>query len=166
MAIAGRARLSALLGTVLFLGPLLPTSITSAQARRVVDVVTVGDPRSELAHDSAGEDVTAGLVDGHRFKQARGWLRYTLATFDDTEVTLVCTFRGSEGQSQVFDLLVEGQKVATRTVASASSASVELEFRLPLGVTAGRTNLAVTIRAVGGPTPRLAALRTVQEHLE
>jgi hypothetical protein len=136
------------------------------QGRRVVDVVKVGDARSERDHDYEGERVSEGTIDGRLFRQARGWMRYSLAAFDEGEVTLDCTFRGSEGQKFTFDLLVEGHEILTHTFVSPSAAPSRLEFIVPTKVTAGKTILTVTIRAVGGPTPGLMELRNVQEHLE
>jgi hypothetical protein len=139
---------------------------TAGQGRRVVDVVKVGDPASEREHEFAGDGVTDGVADGRAFRQARGWLRYSLNVYDDSEVTLACTFRGSEGRTYVFDLLVEGRKVVTHTFVSPSSVPMKVEFRVPMSVTAGRTSISVMLRAVDGVTPGVIELRTVQEHLE
>lgn len=141
-------------------------SHVAAQGRRVVDAVTVGDPRSERAHEYAGEDATAGGTGATRFVQARGWLRYSLATYDDAEVTVRCTFRGSEGQRLPFELLVEGRSILTHTFVSASTAAATVDLAVPLSVTRGKTVISVMIRAVNGPTPGLINLQTIQEHLE
>ena len=86
--------------------------------------------------------------------------------YEDSEVTLGCTFRGTEGHSLVFDLLVEGRKVLTHTLVTPSAAPTSLEFRLPRSLTRNLTAISVTLRGVDGPTPGLIELRTVQEHLE
>jgi hypothetical protein len=142
------------------------TPVPRRQARRVVDVVTVGDARSEREHEYAGQDVVEGVVDGKPFRQARGWLRYSLTTYDDTQVTVRCIFRGSEGQSLPFELLVEGRPILTHTFRSPSAAPVTVEFPIPMQVTRDKTIVSVTIRAVNGLTPGLLTLQTVQEHLE
>ncbi len=136
------------------------------QGRRVVDVVHVGDPRSERDHEYAGEDVTAGAIGGTRFVQTRGWLRYSLATYDDSEVTVRCTLRDSEGQRLSFELLVEGRSILTHTFVSASAAPSTVDVPVPMKVTRGKTVVSVMIRAVNGPTPALITLQTIQEHLE
>jgi hypothetical protein len=136
------------------------------QGRRVVDVVTMGDARSEREHEYAGERVTEGVVDGRVFKQAAAWQSVSLSVYDDTEVTLVGTFRGSAGESIAFELLVEGRKVAAPAFVSPSTSPSHVEFRVPMTITQGKTRISVVVRAVGGPTPGLIELRTVQEHLE
>lgn len=55
--------------------------------RRVVDAVDVGNARSEAEHGYEGQDATAGMVNGQSYRQARGWMHFTLTTFDDTDVT-------------------------------------------------------------------------------
>ncbi len=132
----------------------------------MVDAVTVGDPVLERAHAYAGEGVSEGLADGRRFRQALGWQRYAVSVYDDSEVTLGFTFRGSEGRAIAFDLIVEGQRVSRPVFNAPSSSPAVLEVRLPLSVTSGKTSLLVILRAAGGPTPGLIELRAVQEHLE
>jgi len=157
-------RLAWALLVALLVVSLLPAG--AAQGRRVVDVVTAGDSASERAHDFAGDCVTGGTIDGRPYWQTRGWLSYALAVYEDTEVTLACTFRGSEGRTLPFDLLVEGRKIATHRFASPSSAPVSVEIRVPFSLTRGLTSIFIMLRAVDGPTPGLLDLRTVQEHLE
>lgn len=142
------------------------TVTTAGQGRRLVDTVKVGDARSERDHDYAGERVSEGVIDGRTFRQARGWMRYSLAAFDEGEVTLSCTFRGSEGQRLTFDLVVEDRKILTHTFVSPSAAPSRVEFVVPMSVTTGKTVISVIIRAVDGSTPGLIELQNVQEHLE
>lgn len=148
--------------------------VTSAMPRhpdrRVVDTVDVGDARSETAHGYAGQDATAGVVHGQSYREARGWMHYTLTTFDDTDVTIASTFvAGAGGRrdvSRTFDLVVEDSVIATRTVTFASSAPVVVEIGVPFAITKGKTNIVVIIRARGGMTPALRELRTIQDHHE
>lgn len=137
-----------------------------AQGRRVVDIVTMGDARSEREHEYAGERIREGVIDGRIFRQAAGWLCVSLTVYDDTEVTLVGTFRGSAGEPIAFELLVEGRKVTAPAFVSPSTTPVRVEFRVPIALTQAKTRISVMLRATNGPTPGLIELRTVQEHLE
>ena len=138
--------------------------------RRVVDVVEVGNVRSEATHGYAGHEVSTGVVDGKPFRQSRGWMHYTLTTFDDTEVTIACTFVGVDSDSRdvprTFDLVVEDSTIATRTVMAPAIGPVVVEINVPFAVTKGKTNIVVIIRARGGLTPALRELRTIQDHHE
>lgn len=141
----------------------LGAAIAARPDRRIVDRISVGDVRGEQAHAYAGADVTSGVVGGRVFRETRGWLRYALTVFDDTEVTVACTFLGSD-TPRTFELTVEDHLVASYTFRSAETTSVEL--RVPLAFTKGRTNILVMLRATDGPTPALVELRSIQDHNE
>jgi hypothetical protein len=138
----------------------------SGQGRRVVDLVRAGDPASEREHEYTGERASMGLVEGKSFRQARGWMSYSMTVYEESEVTLTCTFRGTAGRRFLFDLLVEGRKITTQAFVSPSSDPVNIEISVPMSITKGLISILVTLRAVEGPTPDLLELRTVQEHLE
>ena len=141
----------------------LGSPLAARPDRRVVDRITIGDVRSEEDHAYAGADVTSGVSGGRVFREARGWIRYALTVFDDTEVTVAFTFLGADAP-RTFDLIVDNHHVASHTVRSDGPATVEL--RVPLELTKGKTNILVTLRATNGPTPALLELRSVQDHNE
>lgn len=149
---------------------LAPTAATAASARvpdrRVVDVAEVGNARSDATHGYAGHDVIDGVVDGKPFRQARGWMHFALATFDDTEVTVACTFVAIDTVARRYDIVVEDSLIATRTFAAQPAGPASIEVTVPFSLTKGKSNIAVVIRARGGPTPALRELRTIQDHHE
>ena len=127
---------------------ILVAAVATPRDRRIVDRVVLGDPHSERDHACA---------------VAPGWTRCGLAVFDDTEVTVSVTVAGS-AEPRTFDLFVENTPVATYTSNSRDSASVE--FRVPLAVTTGHTNIFVLLRASNGLMPSLLTLRSIQDHNE
>ncbi len=141
-------------------------STPSAQGRRVVDVVKVGDPASEKEHEFVGDGAIDRTIDGRPYRQTRGSLSYALNVFDDTEVAVACTLRGTDGKRLAFELLVEGHKVKTATFETPSLAPSSVEVAIPRDLTRDLTRIFITFRAVDGPTPGLIELRTVQEHFE
>ena len=132
--------------------------------RRVVDLVAAGNAISEAEHGYAGHDDSTGSADGRAYRQARGWMRYAVTTFDDTEVTIACTFLSSASGS--FDLIVEDSVIATKRVDVTTGTPTVVELLVPFAVTKGKTSIAVMLRAHSGPTPRLHELRTIQDHNE
>lgn len=136
------------------LGPATPVD------RRIVDTVFAGNAESEQAHGYAGHDDRAGIASDSTYREARGWMRYALTTFDDTEVTLACTFLASP--TTQYEVVVEDSVVARSTLLAAGT----VEVRVPFAVTKGRTNIAVTLRGRDGATPRLHAIRVLQDHHE
>ena len=138
------------------------------QSRWVVDVVQSGDAKSEREHDFASDGASDGIVAGRAFRQAgaSGWLRYTLRSYDDTALTVACLCRGTEGRRVTVELLIDGQAAGTHTLESPSAEPVLKEWRVPERLTRGKTTITLMLRGVGGPTPGVIELRTVQEHLE
>ena len=151
-------------GRLLLLVACLAATTAARRDRRIVDRVSIGDARSEREHAFEGDRVQSGQAGGRGFRQTQSWMRYALTVFDDTEVSIGCTFLVADTTSRTFELVVEGRIIATQAVAPGHLA--EFEFRVPLELTRGRTNLLVTLRAVAGPTPPLLELRSVQDHNE
>lgn len=142
------------------------TSSVGPTDRRVVDTVSAGDAESEADHGYAGHEDFTGVTNHKTFRQARGWMRYAMTTFDDTQVTIACTFVRTANTPLTYDVIVEDSLVATRTFTATSALPVVVEIAVPLSVTKGRTNIAVFIRGRGGLTPALRELRTIQDHYE
>ena len=141
----------------------LGATIAARPDRRIVDRVTIGDARSEQAHAYEGADVATGTAGDRTFRETRGWMRYALTVFDDTEVTISCTFVGVD-TPRMFELIVENRVVSVHKFHSTATATIDM--RVPLELTKGKTNLLVTLRAVSGPTPALLEVRSVQDHNE
>lgn len=135
-----------------------------ARDRRLVDLVEVGAAISEGDHGFAAHDDTSGTANGKRYRQARGWIRYALTTFDDTEVTIACTFLGTVSGN--YDLVVEDSLIASKHFDAATDVPSVVEFLVPFAVTKGKVSIAVVLRARGGVTPQLHQLRTIQDHNE
>jgi hypothetical protein len=132
--------------------------------RRVVDGVEAGNAESEATHGYAGHEAVAGVVEGKPFRQASGWMRYALTTFDDTDVTVACTFVRTDSLPRRYDIVVEDSLIATRELTA--STPVVIELTVPFSLTRGKTNIVVVVRARGGLTPALQSIRTVQDHNE
>ncbi len=134
--------------------------------RRIVDTVEAGNPSSELVHGYAGDNVSVGVSGGKSYRQARGWMHYALKTFDDTPVTIACTFVSVDNEPRRYDIVVEDSVIASRTFAPPSNTPLVVEVAVPFSLTKGKANIAIIIRARGGPTPALQMIRTIQDHYE
>ncbi len=136
--------------------------------RRIVDVADVGNALSEAAHGYDGSEVISGVIDGKPYRQTRGWMHFSMKTFDDTPVTIACTFLADRGDTppRGFDIVVEDSVIATRVLAISSAAPVVVEIQVPFSLTKGKTQIALFVRARGELTPPLHQLRTIQDHYE
>ncbi len=161
---------SLLYRTAAFLGLLAAGTATmkahtfAARDRRVVDVVEAGVAHSENDHGYAAHDDTSGTANGQSFRQARGWIRYALTTFDDTDVTIACTFLSTTSGN--YDLVVEDRLIASKRFDATTDEPTIVEILVPFAVTKGKSSIAIMLRARGGLTPRLHQLRTIQDHNE
>ena len=142
------------------------TPTSTVPDRRVVDVVEVGDSRSESSHGFAGHEVVAGTVDGKSYRQARGWMHFAMTTFEDTEVTVALTFVGIDTVSRSYDIVVEDSLLTTRTFATPLTGQATVDVVVPFSLTKGKAHIAVVIRARSGLTPALRQVRTIQDHYE
>lgn len=144
--------------------PLLAMLVSGAPDRRVVDTVEVGDPASEAMHGFADHESAATRANGVTSRRTRGWMRYAMHVFDDTEVTVEMTFV-PDSVPRHFDVVVEDSVIARRTLAAHTRKS-NVEVEVPFTLTKGKASIAVVLRARDGVTPALRRIRTVQEHNE
>ncbi len=115
---------------------------------RTVDRVSIGNEQSERDHALQGENSTAGNFEGKRGREARnGWFSYELKVAPDKPVILVCTYRGSEGRSRVFDVLVNGERVATQALENHPVELFDFEYPLPEQFTRGKDRITVKFQA-------------------
>ncbi len=138
--------------------------------RRIVDTVIVGDPSSEGTHGYDGAGATRGIIDGRTFRRTDGWMHFVLTTFDDTDVTLALTFLDTAGSTaeprSTYDVVVEDSLLVPSARRETNGAASVVEVDVPFRLTRGKTGIVVFIRARGGFTPPLHALRIIQDHHE
>jgi uncharacterized protein len=116
--------------------------------RRTVDAMVVDDPKSEEEHAYAGENATEGYFEGRRTREARaGWFSYSLKVVPDQAMTLVCTYRGSEGRRRAFDVIVDRQKIAAESLEYHPTEELDREYAIPEALTRGKDRLTVRFQA-------------------
>jgi hypothetical protein len=115
---------------------------------RTVDSVKVGDHTSELEHNLRGDTTLGGFFDGEGWRGSRdGWFSYDLHFRANKRVTLVCTYRGSEGRRRSFDVLVDDVKIATQSLQYHPTELFDVEYQVPDSLLAGKNKLTVKFQA-------------------
>lgn len=112
-------------------------------ARRV-DAVQPNDAASEKAHDlvANGSNSGTGLGRGWRDGASFGW---TLKILPDQPMTLRCTYWGDDF-GRTFDILVNGQKIATETLAHSKPGKFyDVDYPLAPALTANNANAIVIL---------------------
>jgi len=131
---------------------------------RTVDRVDISEPQSERAHQFKGEHTSEGDLEGRTWREARnGWFSYELKVVPDRPVVLLCTYRGSEGRRRSFDILVDGEKVASESLAYHPTELFDAEYAIPEKLTRGKERVTVRFQAAeDAATGGVFEVRTVQ----
>jgi DUF1680 family protein len=120
---------------------------------RCVDEVEIGDRHSESAHELKGDRTQAGPHLGRYWRHATdgGWFSYVLKVLPDKPMTLRLTYWGSDAGMRTFDILVDGQKLATQTLSrNRPEEFFDVEHELPDELTQEREKITVTFQAHPG----------------
>jgi len=116
--------------------------------RRTVDAVDVADPQSERLHRFEGKGTIEGMFEGRRWRAApNGWFSYELKVVPDKRVTVVCAYVGSDGRRRAFDILVDGEKIATQTLENHPSEVLDFEYSVPQRLTSSKQLITLTFQA-------------------
>jgi DUF1680 family protein len=121
--------------------------------RRTIDLVGIGEQQSETDHRLLSQDSQSGGFYGRKWRHTGpgGWFSYELKTAPDQPVTLVCTYWGDERGERQFDVLVDGQKIATQTLGRVRPGEFyDQEYRIPLEQTRGKERINLKFQAHPG----------------
>ena len=132
--------------------------------RNTIDFVDVSSERSERDHAYRGERTGEGFLEGRKWRDARdGWFSYELKLGASGPVSLVCTYRGSEGRRRVHDIFVDGEKIATETMYYHPTETFDVTYGLPEALLKGRSRVTVKFQAApGASTGGVLDVRTVR----
>lgn len=117
-----------------------------ARERRTLDRVEPGDEASERAHDLDGRSSRSGVADGRHWRDATkgGHFAYRLAVDPDRACTLAVTYSAKDGGARVFDILVDGVRIATeRLVPEERTSFRTVEYAIPEALTKGKSSVHV-----------------------
>ncbi len=125
----------------------------SELAARRVDSVTIGQEASERAHKLKGERTRSGSFGGRTWRDADdgGWFSYELATPGSGAAELFVVYWGSDAGTREFDILVDGQKIATKKLAGEKPGQFfEAVYPLAREATDGKDKVTVKFLARPG----------------
>lgn len=115
-------------------------------ARRTVDAMQPGEMQPERDHEFRGERSEAGEVYARKFRHAfpGGWFSYELAVLPDAPMELVATYWGDENNERVFDVLVDGERIATQKLLHDRGPQFfQVAYRIPPELTRGKRRVTV-----------------------
>jgi DUF1680 family protein len=117
--------------------------------RRTIDAVVIGNEQSERGHGFHGERTNSGYHEGRTWRDARdGWFSYDLKLAAGKEGRLLCTYWGGESRGRVFDILINGEKIATQELSDNKPGEFfEVEYPIQESLTAGKQRITVRFQA-------------------
>jgi hypothetical protein len=119
-------------------------------AARTLDSVTIGDAQSEADHQLKGERTASGNYNDRRWRHAveGGWFSYAFKAGSGQPVAFVCTYLGDDSGPREFDILVEGEKVATQKLDhNRPGEFFEVEYPLSADLIRGKAVITVKFQA-------------------
>lgn len=135
---------------------------------RTVDFMRVGEMQPERDHQLKSERNDVRDANGRSFRTAMtgGFMEATLKACGIKNNELVISYWGNERLKPEFDILVDGVKIATETLAGRkANVFYDVTYPIPASVTAGKSSVVVRIQ----PTAQhwsgsLCGLRVVRAH--
>ncbi len=117
---------------------------------RTVDVVNPGEEQNERDHKLAAEKSGTGVFGNRGWRHAEdgGWFRYVVKVLPDRPQELSVTYWGSDSGRRVFDILVDGKKLATETLENnRPDKFYDQTYVLSGELTQGKNQVTVTFQA-------------------
>lgn len=121
-------------------------------AARLVDAVHPGFDQSERDHKLAGENTAAGDFGDRKWRHApEGWFSYELKVEPGVAQDLVVTYWGSDAGNRTFDVLADGVKLATETLANNRPGEFfDRTYPLPSDLVRDKQKVTVRFQAARG----------------
>lgn len=117
---------------------------------RTVDTLALGEMQPERDHGLEGEKTSVGDFGGRKWRHAwdEGWFAFTMRVDGSAANTLVLTYWGGDGGNREFDILVDGNVIATQKLEQpAPGKFVDVDYPMPRSLTDGKVQCLVRIQA-------------------
>lgn len=130
-----------------------------------LDFVQPGDPTSEKEHRQKGDKTTIGEFEGRRNRESReGWFSYDLRIMMGQPMALAVDYFGGFPGNKTFDILVNGQIIATENISNKKDGAFIREiYPIPDELTVNDPLITVKFQArpahMAGP---VFAVRTIK----
>lgn len=120
---------------------------------RTVDRIVPGDEQSEREHKLQGERTAAGEFGGRMWRHATdgGWFSYEVRVAPDLPQELRVTYWGSDAGNRVFDVLLDGARIATQRLQNnRPNAFYDEIYAIPTDLARGKERTTIKFQAHPG----------------
>jgi len=116
-----------------------------------ISSVTIGDRESEKTFNQQGQETSVIRTDGRSGRRAIKWFSYDLPLKAQTMATLVATYNSDQRRPRSFEVLIDGQKVASESQPQSSlSKFYDKEYVIPAELMRHKEKLTVRFEAANG----------------
>jgi hypothetical protein len=118
---------------------------------RIVDEVVIGGNEDDHEMEGLRESTNTNLEKTCRLATYGGSFSYQMKVLPQELMTLNCRYSGDETRGHLFDIAVDNQIIATQNLkAVAPGHFVDMEYKIPAGLTRGKTQVKVEFKAHPG----------------
>ncbi len=115
-----------------------------------IDRLRIGEMQPERDHKLTGEKTDSGEAFGRKWRHATdgGWFAFEMKVDPRESQKLVCTYWGGDGGNRTFDVLVDGEKIATQKLdRNAPDKFFDVVYELPEKLIQGKEKITVRFQA-------------------
>lgn len=120
--------------------------LETEREQSTTDILRLGEMQPERDHDLTGENTEAGESHTHKYRLANegGFFSFNMKVESGFSYTLVATYWGMDNRGRQFDILVDGEKVASEDINKyKESRFYDITYRVPASLTNGKTKVNV-----------------------
>jgi DUF1680 family protein len=118
--------------------------------KSTVDILRVGEMQPERDHNFEGDKLENGEAHTRKFRVANdgGHFSFTMKVVPGFSYNLIATYWGMDNRWRTFDILVDGEKIATEDINKyKESKFYDISYRIPSKLLEGKTSIKVTFQA-------------------
>ena len=117
---------------------------------RTIDVLRIGEMQPERDHNLTGEQTGAGEAMGRKWRHAinGGWFAFDMKVVGDQPNELLMTYWGDEDGKRVFNILVDGTRIATQQLLHNQPGEFfDVSHTIPEELTRGKNTVTIRFQA-------------------
>jgi DUF1680 family protein len=121
-----------------------------ALEKSTVDILRIGEMQPERDHNFTGDRLETGELHTRKFRVANdgGHFSFTMKVIPGFSYNLVGTYWGMDNRGRNFDILVDGEKIASVDLNKfKESKFYDIAYRIPSHLVADKTSVKVTFQA-------------------
>ena len=116
-----------------------------------VSFVQPGEMQPERDFNQQGEDTGPRRVSGRAGRSGRKWFSFDMPSDGTQPLKLIVTYNSDEWRNRTFDILVDGQRIASQKVErQLPGRFFDVEYVVPAALALNKTKITVRFEATGG----------------